>query len=192
VRADLDAASERQLVTLDQHIARLRDRNYTWPIPWDAVEYLARIETCRLSAYLCQAGVLTCGWGETDGVIAATTYTEDEADVRLFDQVSVFTKRVETMLKHPATPNQLGALVSLAYNIGLAALNGSTVLRQHNRGNFAAAADAFELWDKYRDPVTRVLKVSNGLRARRAAEKARYLRLEVEEGVPQAVIGRRW
>jgi len=92
------------------------------------------------------------------------------------------------MITVHAEPNQLGALVSLAYNIGLEALAGSTVLRRHNAGDHEAAARAFALWNKAR--VKGQLQVLPGLTARRAAEAALYLTPEPDaprERMPQAV-----
>lgn len=73
----------------------------------------------------------------------------------------------------PPTPNELGALVSLAYNIGVDALAGSTVLRRHNAGDREGAAHAFAMWNKAR--VNGRLRVLPGLVKRRAAEAALYL-----------------
>lgn len=161
------------MTRIDTHVARLQAHGWGWPIPWEAVEALARNEDCRTSAYLCPASVWTIGWGETMGVTADMRWTEDQADARFLQQVTKYTHRVEALLTAPANANQLGALVRLAYNIGLQGLAGSTVLRQHNAGNFDAAARAFGLWNKAR--VGGVLQVLNGLTLRRAAEAAMYL-----------------
>jgi len=176
----------------DQAIARLRARALDWPIPWCAVEDMARREDCRLTAYRCPAGIWTVGWGETEGVTADMRWTGDQADARLHQQLRRYAAKVEAMLTEHANENQLGALVSLGYNIGLGALAGSTVLRQHNAGQFANAARAFGLWDKARDPATGELRPLAGLTARRAAESALYLTPPAgapADRMPQAVAG---
>lgn len=175
---------------LDEHIARLQARNYPWPIPWVAVEALARSEDCRESAYQCTAGVWTIGWGETEGIRPDMRWTLDQCDARFFQQVRVYTSAVEAMCTLPPNNNQLGALVWLAYNIGLNGLRNSTVLRRHNEGKFEAAARAFALWNKVRDPETKQLVVSRGLTARRAREAALYLQPSgdvPQPRMPQAV-----
>lgn len=166
---------------LDDAIARLNARNFNWPIPWEVVETMARKENCFLVAYLCPAGVWTCGWGETEGVTASTRWTVDQADQRFFDSVSKFAAKVEALCGDaPTTPNQLGAMTSLAYNIGLAGFSTSSVLKAHKRGESAAAARAFSLWNKMRVGGKGPLVEARGLTARRAMEAALYLKPEDE------------
>ena len=126
------------------------DRSLMWPLPWSAVELIARAESCQLAAYRCPAGRWTCGWGETDGVGPSTRWTKQQADERLRDSLTELAQQVAAMCAVPPSANELGALVSLAYNIGPAALRRSSVLRAHNRGDHQAAARAFGLWNKAR------------------------------------------
>jgi lysozyme len=161
--------------------------NMQWPICWPAVELIARAESCRLVAYRCPAGVWTCGWGETDGVAARTRWSQPYADQRFCDSLQERADAVLALCTRPPNENELGAMVSLAYNIGIGAFAKSSVLRAHNRGDSQAAARAFGLWNKAR--VRGVLAVLAGLTARRAAEAALYL-MPVDdsaERMPQAV-----
>lgn len=169
---------------------KLPNPNLPWPIPMAAVAIIAESEGCRLRTYRCPVGILTIGWGETDTDKArpGATCTQAQADEWLLADLQTRTIQVQALLKQHADPNQLGALVSLAYNIGVAALAGSTVLKRHNAGDFDAAARAFGLWDKGR--VKGKLKVLPGLTSRRAAEAALYLKPEPDalpERMPQAV-----
>lgn len=152
-----------------------------WPIPMQAVELIARAEGLRLKAYRCPAGVWTCGYGETNGVTPGTVWTVDEAEKRLCESLTKFTNLVRELCTRDPTENELGALVSFAYNIGIGALRKSTVLRCHNDGDEQSAARAFCLWDKAR--VNGALQTLPGLTARRAAEAALYLR--PDDGAPQ-------
>lgn len=175
---------------LDKHIDRLRTRHADWPIPWIDVEALGRSEDCRQTAYRCIAGRWSIAWGETEGVTPEMHWTLDQCDARFLQQVTRYARKVEAMCTLPPNANQLGAFVRLAYNIGLAALAKSTAMRRHNAGDFAAAARAISLWDKYTDPQTGQLRVSAGLSARRALERARYLTPlddAPREPMPQAV-----
>ena len=70
---------------------------------------------------------------------------------------------------HPCTDNQFGALVSLAYNIGLGGEAHSTVQRLHNAGDYQGAAQAFLMWDKAGG------RVVPALLRRRGEERALYL-----------------
>lgn len=154
-------------------IADLKARGYDWPVHWDAVELLASSEDCQLNAYLCLAGTPTIGWGETDGVRIGMSWTKEQADAAFFAAVTQRAEEIERLCTGPTTKPQLGAMVSLSYNIGLGGFKRSTVLRAHNAGNFDAAARAFGLWNKAR--VNGVLQVVRGLTARRAREAALYL-----------------
>lgn len=167
--------------------APLPDPTLPWPIPLAAVELIARAEGLRLRAYRCPAGVPTIGWGETDGVQMGDTCTKEEADRWLLEDVTERARQVRALCTRPPSANELGALVSLAYNIGVAALAKSTALRQHNAGQHEAAARAICLWDKAR--VNGVLTTLPGLTARRAAEQALYLTPDEprSEPMPQAV-----
>ncbi|MBL8464310.1 MAG: lysozyme [Thauera sp.] len=144
-----------------------------WPIIWPGVVEVARSEGCRLRAYRDIAGVWTIGWGETENVRPGDVMTQDEADRLLCARLGEFAQNVEALLARPATPHQLAAMVSLAYNVGLAGFARSSVLRAHNAGNALAAARAFGLWNKAR--VRGVLEEVRGLTARRAREAALYL-----------------
>lgn len=155
------------------------DNQLPWPIAWPAVLEIARSESCRLKAYRCPAGVWTIGWGRTKGVQPGDTCTQEQADAWLLEDLTEFAAGVKAALQRPASLHELGAMVSLAYNIGLGGFRGSTVLRKHNAGDPQAAADAFRLWNKAR--VSGVLTVLPGLVARRAREAALYLTPDDDE-----------
>lgn len=173
---------------LDEHIERLRARGWDFGIAWSAVELIARSEDCRLTAYQCVAGVWTIGWGETADVSQGMHWTEDQADARFQQQLRRYAAKVEALCKVEPDANQLGAMTSLAYNIGLWRFAQSTALRRHNEGDFQAAARAFALWNKAR--VNGALTAVAGLTARRAREAALYLEAVGDaprDPMPQAV-----
>ena len=154
----------------------LPDPSLKWPICMAGVALIADAESCRLRAYRCPAGVWTIGWGETEGVQPGMVWTQQQADQTLCTELMIFAGKVAAQLNEPAEPNQLAALVSLAYNIGMRAFSKSTVLKTHNRGDFLAAAQAFDLWTRAK--VRGVSTVLPGLVARRKAEAALYLKPE--------------
>jgi lysozyme len=163
-----------------QAIARLKARNYAWPIPWEIVYEMAFNEDCRLVAYKCPAGVWTIGWGDTDNVVPGQIVTEDQVDLKFFHDTCIYAGQVRNMCTSATNENQLGALVSLAYNIGLGGkgskkgLYASSVLSLHNQGKYLDASRAFNLYNKA--TVNGVLSELSGLTARRAMEGALYLR----------------
>jgi GH24 family phage-related lysozyme (muramidase) len=97
-------------------------------------------------------------------------WTQEQADARFVKSLKIredaVTKAIGTA---PTTQNQFDAMVALAYNIGMSAFAGSSVLRFHKLGKYESAADSFKLWNKAKGVIL------NGLTKRRAAEAALYL-----------------
>lgn len=127
----------------------------------------------------------TAGYGDTLDVQEGDVWTRAEAESRLIERLDRdYVQPISRACTLAPTPNQLAAFACLAWNIGVGAFLKSTALRAHNRGDFAAAARAFSLFNKSRgkeDPV---------LVARRAEEAALYLTPEPDaapEPVPQRV-----
>ncbi len=159
----------------------LPNRSLNWPILWDGVVEIAQSESCRLHAYQDVVGVWTIGWGQTLYVSKGMVWTQPKADQDLCDSLTLITRQVKECLVTLVSPHQLAAMVSLAYNIGMGwegakkpkgAKDGfrqSSVLKAHNRGDHAAAARAFALWNKAGGEVI------PGLVNRRARESALYL-----------------
>lgn len=167
---------------------QLPDPKLPWPIALAGVYEIAKSENLELVAYLCPARIPTLGWGETEGVHLGDTCTKEQADQWLLEDLQDRTRKVQALLKVPTSPNQLAALVSLAYNIGVEALAGSSVLKRHNAGDFIGAAQAMDWWNKAR--VDGVLQELPGLTSRRKREAALYLAPEPgqrAEPMPQAV-----
>ena len=134
-------------------------------------ELIKEFESCELTAYRDQRGVVTCGWGATGPDISMRTHwTQDQADARFDRDIGVRAKQLMEFLEGaPTTQNQFDALMSLMYNIGAGALKGSTALRRHIAGDHKGAAKAILMWDKING------KPSKGLARRRNAEHDLYL-----------------
>ena len=75
-------------------------------------------EGCRLTAYLCPAGVLTIGYGHTGGVKAGQKITQAKADSYLKADLKKFEKHVASYKKYNWNQNEFDAMVSFAYNVG--------------------------------------------------------------------------
>lgn len=113
----------------------------------------------------------TIGWGSTGAdVKQGTIWTREKAQQR-------FTSHIEEEAapavrkgigSTPTTQSQFDAMVSLAYNIGVANFLKSTLLKKHVAGDYAGAAAQFAVWDKAAG------KVMQGLVNRRAEEAALY------------------
>jgi lysozyme len=131
---------------------------------------LKRFEGCRLQSYYCPAGVLTIGYGHTgNDVSEGQNITQEDADNLLRQDLARFKAGVANAVTIDLTDNQQAALVCFAYNVGLANLTISTLLRLLNSGDYAAAAEEFLKWDR---AAGRVLP---GLLARREAERELFL-----------------
>lgn len=134
-----------------------------------AVALIKRWEGCRLSAYPdpgTGGDPWTIGWGSTGpGIRKGVTWTQAQADERLATDVKRFMDGVRSALKRTASDNELGAMTSLAYNIGAQAFRSSTLLRLFNQGKKADAAKQFDRWNKAGGVVL------NGLTKRRADER---------------------
>lgn len=134
------------------------------------MDLIQQFEGCKLTAYLCPAGVWTIGWGSTGlGIAKGVTWTQAEADERYKKDMTAFKAGVKKLVTVPVNNNQLEALTSFAYNLGLGALKGSTLLKYLNAGNYQAAANQFLRWDKAGG------KVLAGLTRRRTAERNLFL-----------------
>ena len=135
-----------------------------------AASLIKQFEGCRLKAYLCPAGIWTCGYGSTGPDVGpGTVWTQRQAEDRLASDLKTFIDGVAAKLTVPATPNQHAAMASLAYNIGLGNFGKSSVLRLHNQSDQKGAADAFLMWTKAGG------KELLGLVRRRDAERSLYL-----------------
>ena len=138
------------------------------------VEFLSRQEGFRSRPYLDQAGKPTIGYGhlirpgETFDAIG-----EPEALVLLKRDVARVAIPVQTALRVPLKPYQADAVLSLAYNVGGAAVAKSTLMRLLNAGSVIRTADQFTRWNKITVKGRKV--VSEGLSARRERERRLFL-----------------
>lgn len=133
------------------------------------LELIKKYEGCRLLAYKCPAGVWTIGYGHTAGVKSGMAITKADAERLLLQDLKRFEEGVEALVKVPLTSNQFSALVSFAFNCGLAALRSSTLLKKLNAGDLNGAAREILRWDKVnKKPV-------EGLTKRRKEEQKLFL-----------------
>ena len=146
--------------------------------------YHTRLKDGSCAAYLCPARVPTIGWGCTEGVKLGMVWTEAEAEAALLREIAKFENAVNTSVTVEINQNEFDAMVSLAYNIGVAGFKRSSVLRRLNKGDRTGAAKAFHLWNKGGG------RILAGLVSRRAREAALFLKPVAkpeEPFMPQAV-----
>lgn len=139
------------------------------------LDLICRFEGFSARPYLCPAGVPTIGYGSTryaDGRRVTRldrAITEPEARRLLAATLQQFEQGVHAAVRVTLSQHQFDALVSFAYNVGLEAFRGSTLVRRLNAGEYAAAAEQLLAWDKAGG------KVLAGLTARRKAERALFV-----------------
>jgi lysozyme len=125
-------------------------------------------------------GVWTVGFGFTRGVTPGQHMTLAQAEARLITELLGYEQAVLSGCTLEPNQNQLDAMCSLAWNIGIAGFLRSTVLKCHNRGDAQSASRAFGLWNKAGG------REWAGLTRRRAAEAALYL--EPAPGMVQRIV----
>lgn len=136
------------------------------------IDIIKEEEKLVLYAYMpTKNDVWTIGYGHTKGVKQGDKITPEQAEVFLREDLADAENCVKQNVKVPLTQNQFDALVSLVFNIGGGNFRGSTVLRKLNAKDYAGAADAFLMWNKQRNKVTKEFVVLNGLVKRRKRER---------------------
>lgn len=143
---------------------------------------IKEFEGCRLTAYddlqpsrvLKKGdklkGALTIGHGHTGpDVSIGQTITAGEAERLLKADLGTAEGGVERAVTVKINDNEFAALVSLAFNIGLANFRKSTLLQKLNAEDREGAAQEFARWNKAGG------KVLAGLTRRRAAERGLFL-----------------
>lgn len=144
----------------------------------DIVNFVAKWEGYRETAYKTPGDRWTVGYGQTyingTAVIEGQTLPEPQARKYLQQDLQNI---VNFLAEHApkATQQQLEAVASLCYNVGLSAFCRSATYQLFVEG--ANIADRFLLWDKFNG------KSSKGLHNRREAERALYLTNNTSKGV---------
>ena len=145
---------------------KLNDKGY---------DLIKRFEGYSDRPYKCPAGISTIGYGNTyypNGTKVKITdpkITREYANEILTHTADEFAADVLKLVKTKITVNQLNALTSFAYNVGVANLQKSTLLKLVNiNPNDAMIAKEFLKWNKASG------KELKGLTNRRIAESALY------------------
>lgn len=133
------------------------------------IDLIKHYESCSLVAYP-DPGTgdepWTIGWGHTGGVKPDDTCTQEQADAWLAQDIEEHRDGVKALLHVDVTENQMDALTSFAFNVGLGNFRGSTLLRLINAGT--PDSTQFLRW------VNANGKILPGLVKRRQAEKSLF------------------
>jgi lysozyme len=138
----------------------------------EAIHLIKKCEGFRTLPYVCEGGKLTIGYGHVirpgeewmkEGI------THEQGDEILHKDLSTAEQGVETYITVPLTDAQFGALVSFTFNVGIGALQYSTLRKKLNANNYEGAADELLRW------VYAGGHVSKGLQQRREWERELFL-----------------
>jgi lysozyme len=142
-----------------------------------AVKLISEFEGFSSKPYKDIRGIATIGYGFThylDGrsvTMSDLPISRQDADVLISQLASGIAGRISKLVTVPITQNQLDALMSFAYNLGVGSLSGSTLLKLLNTGNYHGAAAEFVKWCRAGGG-----NVVPGLLRRREAEQALFLK----------------
>jgi lysozyme len=139
---------------------------------------LMGFEGLSLKPYLCSAGVATIAYGSTFYPSGKKVTMQDApinlatANWMLKETSDKFAVDVNKLIKANLNQNQFNAIVSLAYNIGLAGLAKSSLLKKVNTNHSdPTIRNSFLIWNKGGG------KVLDGLVKRRTKEANLYFTL---------------
>ena len=143
----------------------------------DGLYLIAEFEGLSLKPYMCPAKKPTIGYGNCyykDGkkvTMLDKPITKEEALELLKVIVDSFTKQVDKLVSTPLNQNQINAVVSFAYNVGIGNLKNSTLLKLINKDhNQLAISNEFLKW------VNVGGEKSKGLERRRIKESQIYFK----------------
>ena len=139
------------------------------------LDLIRAFEGFRADPYLDAVGVPTIGYGSTyypgGQRVRLTDPPISEPEARRLMQATLaeFEDGISAALQVDVTQSQFDALVCWAYNVGISAASGSTLMRLLNAGDVQGAADQFLRWNKAGGVTLR------GLTRRREAERELFL-----------------
>lgn len=94
-----------------------------------ANDIITEFEGFSGKAYKCPAGVWTVGFGTTKNVTKNSELTLEQANKYLAEEIDVIIKQILEAVKVELSPNQLAALISFVYNLGITNFINSTLRR---------------------------------------------------------------
>lgn len=131
-----------------------------------ATTTVTQFEGRELRAYQDIVGVWTICDGETKGVRPDDVATPAQCDSMLAKNLGEYEAGLDRCLVYPVPGKAKVAFLSWAYNVGLGAACGSTLVRKANAGDLTGACLELSKWNRAGG------KVVKGLTSRREAEKA--------------------
>lgn len=136
----------------------------------NGVRLIKSFESFSPTPYRCPAGIWTIGYGHTGADVHEDTaaITIEQGEALLKADLLRFERAVLRLVTRPLTDRQFSALVSFTFNLGVGALQRSSLRMKCNRGEDAQVPAEFMKW------VWASGRKLPGLMRRRRAEAALY------------------
>lgn len=133
-------------------------------------------EGLKYTGYLDSVGVPTVCYGHTRTAQVGKTFTSEQCDKLLQEDLNEFSTTVNRYVTAPLSQPQFDSLVSFCYNVGSYACRTSTMFRLINDGDYLGGAAQFDRWYRAGGRDCRV-RANNcyGVWSRRQAEKNLFL-----------------
>ncbi|MGX8939614.1 lysozyme [Symbiopectobacterium sp. Eva_TO] len=111
------------------------------------LELIGNAESCRRDPYVCSAGILTDGIGNTHGVVDGTRKTNQQIAADWQKNILEAENCVDKYAGGKKLPdNAFSAAVSIAFNAGCAKVQTSTIFQLFRAGKIQAACEQFPRW----------------------------------------------
>jgi lysozyme len=113
------------------------------------LELIGNAESCRRDPYVCPAGVLTDGVGNTHGVVSGTRKTDEQIAKDWEMNILEAEKCVNAYGNgKKLSDNTFSAVTSITFNVGCPAMKKSTLysLLRESRAAWPAACNQFPRW----------------------------------------------
>lgn len=115
-----------------------------------ATDLIQRHEGLQLAVYLDPVGIETVGWGHVvqplDRLSLGQKITQERADALFTKDLARARKGLAEAVLVPLSPEQEAALISWAFNVGVAGAKASTLIRQLNAGDPWSVPDELRRW----------------------------------------------
>jgi lysozyme len=117
--------------------------------PWVAIAFAcaAGFEGLRTISYLDPVGIPTRCFGHTEGVRLGQRSTEEECKELLVDDLLKYNDGVRSCVRVTMSPSREAGLTSFAFNVGIGAFCGSTLVKRLNMGDPGACNELLK-WTK--------------------------------------------
>ena len=111
------------------------------------LELIGNAESCRRDPYVCPAGVLTDGIGNTHGVKEGTRKNDQQIAADWERNILSAEKCVNAYANgSKLSDNTFSAVTSITFNVGCGAMQKSTMFWQLRQGHIADACQQFSRW----------------------------------------------